>query len=168
MKYHESYLLPAPPHAKIHLHVLHHWVGVRGAHTLNTDLHRLWMQSSLWVGLLPLWLPWKNYLKIADFFFPFFFLCGFLSGYHAAQCFWSRLQVLRSIGSALDHGVRRERAREMRQASSVYRVPLNVGLQSKSLKNALWRTVVPNSCHLVWVNREYIYRSAIWSSLVST
>lgn len=37
---HESYLLPAPPHAKIHLHVLHHWVGVRGAHTLtNTHSH---------------------------------------------------------------------------------------------------------------------------------
>lgn len=31
----------------------------------------------------------------------------------------------------------REREREMRQASSVYRVALNVGLQSKSLKNAL-------------------------------
>lgn len=24
LKCHESYLLPAPPHAKIHLHVLHH------------------------------------------------------------------------------------------------------------------------------------------------
>lgn len=27
IKCHEPYLLPAPPHAKIHLHVSHHWVG---------------------------------------------------------------------------------------------------------------------------------------------
>lgn len=164
MKYHESYLLPAPPHAKIHLHVLHHWVGVRGAHTLNTDLHRLWMQSSLWVGLLPLWLPWKNDLKIADFFS--FFLMWFPLRLSRSSVFLKSAPGLTKHRHRAGSGARRERAREMRQASSVYRVALNVGLQSKSLKSALWCTVVPNSCHLVWLNGEY--GSAIWSSLVST
>lgn len=39
IKCHKSYLLPARPHAKIHLHVLHHWVGSPRCTLWLTDTH---------------------------------------------------------------------------------------------------------------------------------